>query len=420
MSAVLHKIGDGVRVVIDPMPNVRSVSCGVFVLAGARDETEEEHGGAHLVEHLAFKGAGSRTGFELSRDMETVGGWTNADTSHERTAYYARALSDDFTLAMEIIRDLALFPHADETALEQEKKVILQEIAEAADTPDDVMLELLQQASFGGHSLGGSILGSAASVESFSLDAVQAFRHETNNPGTVIVSIAGGVSVDRALSMANELYGAWSRERKPQRRPRFAPRFTSGFEHQRADCDQSHLGIAFPAVPAGDDAAPAFRVLGEILGGGMSSRLFQDIREKHGLAYTIDAAYEPYSDAGLITVTTGTADRYTQKTAGLIVENLASLATSVTEEELGRAVKTLLAGSIMAMENPSSRMDQAAGQVIMHGAPIPFDLVAEKYNSLTIEDVTKAAQMALSCPPAAALVGGASPISVREALCQVS
>ena len=220
--------------------------------------------------------------------------------------------------------------------------------------------------------------------------------------------------------MANELYGAWSRERKPQRRPRFAPRFTSGFEHQRADCDQSHLGIAFPAVPAGDDAAPAFRVLGEILGGGMSSRLFQDIREKHGLAYTIDAAYEPYSDAGLITVTTGTADRYTQKTAGLIVENLASLATSVTEEELGRAVKTLLAGSIMAMENPSSRMDQAAGQVITHGAPIPFDLVAEKYNSLTIEDVTKAAQMALSCPPAAALVGGASPISVREALCQVS
>jgi len=379
----LHTLSNGVRVVFDPMPGLETLALTVVAGRGARYEDEAHSGWSHLLEHMVFKGAGGRSARAIVEDIEAAGGHLNAATGYERTSFQTRTLAGGLPLAMRITADLVLRPTLDPGDLVREKQVVGQEIAEALDTPDDLVFELAQEQAFAGQSLGRPILGTVKSLKSATPQALSDWRAALYAPDRLIVSVAGAVDEGDLLKLAEESFGHLSMTAGATLPP--APAFTGGSAARLRKLEQAHLVLLLPAVGAMDSDYFVLRLFAEALGGGMSSRLFQEAREKRGLAYAIDAYADTYADVGMLGVYAGCAAGDAAELARIAAAEVRALASSVGEAELARARAQLKASLFMGREQPLNRAEQAAGQTLMFG-----HLYAPADISRAIDQVTAA------------------------------
>ena len=363
MTARLHTLSNGVRVVADPMPGLESAALSVVVRAGARWEGPERNGWSHLLEHMVFKGAGARSSRGIVEAIEAQGGWINAATGYERTSYQVRHLAGGASLAMDVLADLVRRPTLDAAELEREKGVIAQEIAEAADTPDDRVFDLAQGRAFAGQPLGRPILGEEASLAPATRDALAAHHAALyGDPARMVVSAAGAVDEAELLVLAERAFGDMASVAASAEPPAPA-RFEGGAHAEARSLEQAHMVLLLPGASARDPDYYVQRLFAEVLGGGMASRLFQEARESRGLCYAVDAYAETYEDAGLLGVYAGVSDKDAAPMARLAAEQVAALAERVEPAELARARAQARSQLFMGRESPLNRAEQAAGQL---------------------------------------------------------
>ena len=387
MTARLHTLSNGVRVVFDPMPGLETLALTVVAGRGARYEDEARSGWSHLLEHMVFKGAGDRSARAIVEDIEAAGGNLNAATGYERTSFQTRTLAGGLPLAMRITADLVLRPTMDAGDLVREKQVVGQEIAEAIDTPDDLVFELAQEKAFAGQPLGRPILGTVKSLKSATPAALADWRAALYAPDRLVVSVAGKVDEDDLLKLAEEAFGCL-----PASQGAAMPAtsvFTGGAAAKLRKLEQAHLVLMLPAVGASDPDYFVLRLFAEALGGGMSSRLFQEAREKRGLAYAIDAYADTYADVGMLGVYAGCAAGDAAELARIAAGEIHALAGSVGEAELARAKAQLKASLFMGREQPLNRAEQAAGQALMFGHLFTAAALAEAIDQVTAADFAR-------------------------------
>jgi predicted Zn-dependent peptidase len=360
----LTTLPNGLRIATERMSGLASASIGIWLTAGGRHERLEQNGIAHFLEHMAFKGTARRTALQIAEEIEDVGGYINAYTSREMTAYYARVLEADVPLALDVISDIVLNPVFDEKEIETERHVILQEIGQALDTPDDIIFDWLQEAAFPDQALGRTILGPAEWVSSFGRGDLTGFVGEHYGPDQMILSAAGAVDHDAIVKAAEAIFGTL----KPVgARPVQRADWAGGERREVKDLEQVHFAMGFeaPAVTA-DDFFTA-QVYATALGGGMSSRLFQKIREERGLCYSIYAQAGAYEDTGMITIYAGTSAEEIGDLCSLTMDELKRAADDMSEAELARARAQMKAGLLMGLESPSSRAERMARHLAIWG-----------------------------------------------------
>lgn len=382
----LHTLANGVTLICDPAPGFDTLALSVVAGRGARWEDPAHGGWSHLLEHMVFKGAGGRTASEIVEAIESAGGQLNAATGHERTSFQVRALGGGLPLAMAVTADLVQRPTLDGDDLEREKQVVGQEIAEAHDTPDDLVFEFAQAAAFRGQPLGRPILGSAASIAPANPGALEAWRAALYAPDRLVVSVAGAVDDDALLRLAEEGFGASVGRSSPSPTP---GKFLGGASTERRRLEQAHVVFLLPAPGVLDGDHWALRLFAEILGGGMSSRLFQEARERLGLAYAIDAYSDAYADVGVLGVYAGCAAADAGRLAEVAAEQIRGLADKVGEAELARAKAQLRASLFMGRESLLARAEQAAGQMLAFGRLLTPVSLAAAIDAVTADDMAR-------------------------------
>ncbi|MGR3341732.1 MAG: M16 family metallopeptidase [Paracoccaceae bacterium] len=402
MSVSLHTFSNGFRVVTEHMPGLKSASVGIWVNAGGRHERLEQNGIAHFLEHMAFKGTKRRTALQIAEEIEDVGGFINAFTSRELTAYYARVLKADVPLALDVISDIVLNPVFDPNEIEVERGVILQEIGQTLDTPDDVIFDWLQEAAYPDQPLGRTILGPSKRVSEFSRSDFAEFVGEHYRPDRMILSAAGAVDHDEIVRAAETIFGALQQGRNEC--PAHA-QFQGGEKRQNKGLEQVHFAFALEGPGYLDDDIYTAQVFATAFGGGMSSRLFQEVREKRGLCYSIFAQCGAYADTGMTTIYAGTSAEHIGDLAAITIDELRRAADDMSATEVARARAQLKAGLLMGLENPSSRAERLARMVAIWGrVPSLDETVAhiEAVNHTNVRDF--ASQLRLGAP-AMALYG---------------
>jgi len=371
------------------MPALQSASIGIWVNAGGRHERLEQNGIAHFLEHMAFKGTTSRSALEIAETIEDVGGFINAYTSREMTAYYARVLRQDVPLALDVISDILLNPTFDPREIEVERGVILQEIGQTLDTPDDIIFDWLQEASYPGQALGRSILGPGERVRNFQRDDLAGFVQEYYGPDQMILAAAGAVDHDKIVAEAEKLFGHLA-PRPPKKAD--AGVFGGGELRQDKPLEQAHFALALEAPGYRDDMVYTSQIYSMALGGGMSSRLFQEAREKRGLCYSIFAQAGAFSDTGMLTIYAGTSGEDIAPLADLCIDELRRSADDMTEAEVARARTQLKAGLLMGLESPSSRCERLARMVGIWDRVPPLKEAVEKIDAVSVEGVAEFAR----------------------------
>ncbi len=384
----MHILANGVRVVCDPMPGLQTVALSVVAGRGARSEDEARSGWSHLLEHMVFKGAGGRSAREIVEVIEGEGGNINAATGYERTSFQIRALAGGLDLGSAVLADLVQRPTLDPHDLEREKQVVGQEIAEAADAPDDLVFEMAQTAAFEGHALGRPILGTPDSIATATPETLGAWRAGLYGPSSLVVAAAGCVDEDDLLRLAERDF-AGARDTGAESTERAPARFTGGVRTTAKALEQASVVLLLPAVGVRDPDYFALRLLAEILGGGMASRLFQEAREKRGLAYAIDAYSETYADAGTLGVFAGCAAKDAAELVKVAAGEIAAMTTPVGEPELARAKAQLKGSMFMGREGALARAEQAAGQVLLFGKTLDPLAVAAEVDAVTPADLAR-------------------------------
>lgn len=383
----VHRLPNGVRVVADPMGGLQSCALSVVVRGGARWEDDATNGWSHLLEHMVFKGAGERSARDIVEAVENEGGQINAATGYERTSFQVRCLQGGLPLAMHVLSDLVRRPTISEADLEQEKGVIGQEIAEAADQPDDKVFDLAQARAFTGQPLGRPILGTDASIGAATPDTLRAFHQRLYAPERIVVSAAGALDEDELLRLAEAAFGdaaASGATTEP-----VASHFVGGTEAETRRLEQAHLVLLLEGLSVRDPDYYALRLFAEILGGGMSSRLFQTVREEMGLAYNIDAYAENYEDVGTLGVYAGTSAENAARAAGVILAEIERLTNAPGATELARAKAQLKAHLFMGRESPLSRAEHAAAQLHLLGRLVATQEVGERIDSVGLDDLRR-------------------------------
>ncbi len=407
MTAKLHRLSNGAAVICDPMPGLETLALSVVVEGGARYEPPERSGWSHFLEHMVFKGAGGMTAREIAETVEASGAQINAATGYERTSFQIRALAGALPLAMEVLAALVLDPALDPDELEREKDVVIQEIAEAYDTPDDHVFELAQGRAFEGQALGRPILGSEESVRTANRATLDAWRRSLYAPQRLAISAAGAVDEAELLSLADALFGR-AEPTTPAAEAEPAA-FVGGVAGLSRRIEQANLVWALPAPGVKDQAWFALRLFAEVLGGGMASRLFQEAREKRGLAYSIDAWADTYADQGMLGVYAGAQPDKAKDLAELVAREILSLADAVTDAELNRAKAQAKSALFMAREQPLARAEHAASQTFLFGAPLDPARLRESIDAVDRADLKAIAQRLLDPRKAAAAVLGPKP-----------
>ena len=412
MAPKVHTLANGVRVVCDPLPGWQTVALSVVAGRGARFEDAARSGWSHLLEHMVFKGAGGRSAREIVEVIEAEGGHINAATGYERTSFQVRALKDGLDLGSAVISDLLLRPAMDLGDLAREKQVVGQEIAEAADTPDDLVFELAQEAAFDGQPLGRPILGTVKSIKAATPETLGAWREALYAPHTLVVSAAGAVDEDALLRLAERDFGGAAGAGLTAAEP---AAFVGGTRTVGKRLEQANLVLLLPAVGVRDPDYFALRLLAEILGGGMASRLFQEAREKRGLAYAIDAYPETYADTGVLGVFAGCDAKDAVELAEVTAGELKALTEAVGEAELARAKAQLKGSMFMSRESALARAEQAAGQVLLFGGALDPLAVAAEVDAVTPAQVAALTARILAPGKAAvAILGPKAALAAAE------
>ncbi|MEL7542891.1 MAG: pitrilysin family protein [Pseudomonadota bacterium] len=367
MTVEVTTLANGLRVVTEEMPHLETASLGFWVGAGSRDENADENGISHLLEHMAFKGTARRNALEIAEAIENVGGDINAATSLETTAYYARVLREDVALAVDVIADILQNSVFDPDELAREKDVIFQEIAAALDTPDDLVFDTAQSLAFAEQSVGRSILGTPETLAGFDSSELRRYLAKHYHPSRIVVSAAGAVSHAAIVGMMGEHFSG-SSPGNSTRGDGPAARFTGGARHVTRAIEQSHIVLGWSAPPLGTPEYYAAQVFAGMLGGGMSSRLFQKAREERGLCYSIYAYCWGLIDAGLFSVYAASSREHIAELADVINGEIADIAASgATATELARAKAQLKSGLLMGLESSSMRAEQMARHLLSYG-----------------------------------------------------
>ena len=389
MSVQMTKLDNGLRVVSHTMDAVESVSVGVFVDAGTRNEPAEINGVAHLLEHMAFKGTRRRSAMQIVAEIEAVGGYLNAYTTRETTAYYAKVLKEDTALAVDILADILQNSVFDETELARERSVVLQEIGQSHDTPDDVIFDHFQAIAFPGQPLGRPVLGDAERVRDMPRGAIMDYMRATYGAHAMVLSAAGMIEHQQLVSLAEALFAEL-----PGQAPAAddAADYAGGAYLEDRDLEQVHLALGFPGVGLHDDALYAASVLSTLFGGGMSSRLFQEVRERRGLAYSIHTYCAHYSDCGVFGLYAGTGEEETAELMPVLCEEIRRLPGSLDDEEVRRARNQLKAATLMSMESTGARAEQIGEQTLIYGRPIPVDEIVRRIDAVDTAAVADVAR----------------------------
>lgn len=384
-------LSNGLVIITEPMPHVRSVSVGIWLRTGSRSEAPGRNGLAHFTEHMVFKGTERRSAEEIARSVDSIGGMMDAYTAKEMVSFNAKVLDEHLPVAWEVLSDLALRPLFDAEEIAREKQVVLEEIKIDQDNPESLVHELMLQNFWSGHSLGRPILGTPDTVSEFSRAALVEGHAEWYAPQNMVVTAAGHIEHARLVDIVSREFGALPGG--TNRQPGAAPEPHSAFASQsKGELEQVHICVGVPSVRLSDARRYAVAVLNTVLGGGMSSRLFQNIREKQGLAYAVFSEVNPYSDAGLLTVYAGTALSTATKVLGLIADEFRALKNEqVTVEELRRAKDHLKGSLVLSLESTSARMSNLARSEMYFGRFFTTDEILAAVEAVTREDVQAAA-----------------------------
>ena len=399
----LTSLSNGLRVASRPMQSVETAAVGLYAETGSRHEAARVNGLAHLFEHMVFKGAGGRSAREISEAVEDVGGDLNASTDRELTAFYASLLAPDLPLGVGLIADLVRRPHFEAKHLELEKKVVIQELWEARDIGGDVVFDHLQETAFPGQAMGRSVLGSEASVADVTVDDLHAWRDDHYAPGRLMLVAAGKLEHAQLVDLAEAAFGDMSpRAAAPAERSRFV----GGRRAERRKGTQAHLAFAMPAPAWNDADAYAAQLFADVAGTGASSRLFQALREEQGLAYTVSAAAQSFSDCGLFWVYLATASGQLNWAHEEAERVLAEIAAGLTAAELDRARALAKAGMMMSLESCWGQASYVAARLLREGRLVePAEIVA-RLDAVTLDEVKAAGARMLAGPRAVASVGG--------------
>jgi predicted Zn-dependent peptidase len=406
-------LANGFRIVTEAMPGLKSASAGIWVTAGGRHERAEQNGIAHFLEHMAFKGTARRSALQIAEEIEDVGGYINAYTSREMTAYYARVLEADVPLAIDVISDIVLNPAFHAADIETERHVILQEIGQALDTPDDIIFDWLHEAAYPGQSFGRTILGPAERVGAFGRDDLQGFVAEHYGPDRMILSASGAVDHDAVVAQATAIFGTLPARPSPALAP---ARFAGGERREVKALEQVHFALAFEAPGYRDEAVYTAQIYATALGGGMSSRLFQKVREERGLCYSIFAQSGAHEDTGQITLYAGTSEEEIGELTQITLDELRRAADDMTEAEVARARAQLRAGLLMGLESPSSRAERNARLLSIWGRVPDVAEAVARLDAVTTEGVRGYAARMAGATAALALYGPVAAAPGLEAI----
>src|SRR5438046_2178901 len=383
---------NGLVAITETMSHVRSVSVGLWVRNGSRREIPEENGLAHFIEHMVFKGTERRSAEAIAREMDSVGGMLDAFTSKEQICFNAKVLDEHLPIAFDVIADLVLRPKFDSEDVKKERKVVLEEIKMDLDNPEYLLHEIFTRGFWPGHSLGRPILGTPETVKKFNRDALCSRFRNWFAPDHLVITAAGNVTHDRVLELVRRWFGALGPAGTAD--DGGAPNTQAPILlEKKRDLEQAHICIGVPSVPLNHQDRFSFAVLNNLLGGGMSSRLFQNIREKRGLAYAVFSEVTPYSDAGMFTVYAGCAKETIGQVLDLTLAEFRALKESpVSDEELLRAKNHLKGSLMLSLESTSSRMSNLARQELYFGRFFTLDEILASIDAVTREDVQSLAQ----------------------------
>jgi len=413
-SVQVTRLPSGLTVATDTMPGVATVSLGAWIGAGTRHETPEVNGIAHLLEHMVFKGTKKRSAQDIAEEIEAVGGHLNAYTSRENTAFYAKVLAEDAPLALDIVSDILQCATFQQEELERERAVVLQEIGQAYDTPDDIVFDHFQETAYPDQSLGRPVLGEARTVSALERSALWDYLRAHYGPQQMVVAAAGAMEHDRFVEMAA---AAFTHEGFSCNGATDAARYQGGDRREARDLEQVHLLLGFDSVGYLDDDYYALSALSTLFGGGMSSRLFQEVREKRGLVYSIYSFHSAFLDGGLFGVYAGTGEKEVRELVPVLCDELGKLTLGVSEQELDRARAQLRASLLMSREKSSARAEQIAQQLLIYGRPIPVEESLRKIAAVTPADIERVARRLMSSAPTTTAIG---PIRQLESAARIA
>ena len=403
MSVQRSKLANGLTVVSHAMAEVETVSLGIWIGAGSRSESHAEHGVAHFLEHMAFKGTTRRSALDIAEEIEAVGGDINAATCVDSTAYFARVMRKDMPLALDILSDILLDPLFDRTEMARERDVILQEIAATVDSPEDIVYDLISEAAFPDQSVGRPILGTVESVSSFGRSHLGAYLGAHYHTPNMVLAAAGAVDHDALVAEAERRLASMPEKATP--RPDGAI-YTGGVRRSDKPFEQTHLVLAFEAPPYRHPDYFTAQILAGALGGGMSSRLFQEVRERRGLCYAIYAFSSGLSDSGMFTIhAAGGPDRAHELITVIRDELVKAAEEGFRLDEIARVKAQLKMGLLAGLESSSARAEQLARQILIHGRPLSSEELIEKVENVEAKDLQTLVERMLAAPASLATVG---------------
>lgn len=402
MGVEVTRLANGVTVATHDMPHLESVALGLWVGAGARSEVESEHGISHLLEHMAFKGTSRRSARALAEEIEAVGGEMNAETSVDHTTYYLRLLKDDVELGVDVLADIVTDPLLEEEELEREQHVIIQEIGAAQDTPDDWVFEMFQESAFPGQAIGRSILGTPDSIRAHTAGDLRGFLNAHYCGPQTVLAAAGHVDHADLVRLAEAHFAGLPGHAPPESEP---GAYKGGGWTDPRPLQEANIVMGFPGPSFADRSFHAAHVFSSILGGGMASRLFQEIRESRGLCYSIYSFYWPFADTGLFGIHAATSEEDIEELVPLVVEELGKMTDGVSEAELRRAKAQLRSGLLMTLESPIARAGQMARHILIHGRPLALEEMVAKVEAVTLDDLKALAWSIMESAPTLAAIG---------------
>lgn len=408
MKVEISSLSNGLTIITDPMPGLRSAAVGVWVNAGTRNETRRQMGLSHMLEHMAFKGTKRRSTRDISEEIESVGGYLNAYTSREQTAFHARVLTADIPLAIDLLSDILTAPAFEQNELERERHVVLQEIGQVRDTPDDIVFDMLQSAIYPGQPMGFPILGEEATVSSFTQEDLREYMAAHYRAPNMMLISSGAVDHAQIVDAASRLFAPLLPGQPGQP---FRALYSPGDARETAELEQVHVAYAFPGVSNIDPDYYVAQVYVTALGGGMSSRLFQEAREKRGLCYSISAFAQGAQDSGILGIYTGTGEKEAGEISAVIAGEMAGLAETATEAEVARARAQLKSGLLMGLERPGARAEQIASQYFAFGRILSIEEMIEKLEAVDAAAVRKfGTQVMNNAQPSMAAIGPVSQV----------
>ncbi|SEB47700.1 pitrilysin family protein [Paenibacillus sp. GP183] len=398
-----YRLHNGLRVIMEQIPTFRSVSFGIWVKTGSRNEKPQDNGISHFIEHMLFKGTKRHSAKDIAEIFDGIGGNVNAFTSKEYTCFYAKVLDEHLPIAMDILSDMFFHSTFDEGELDKEKNVIFEEISMYEDTPDDLVHDLAAKAAYGSHSLGYTILGTEEQLSAMKSDDLRRYMKKYYNVENTVISLAGNID-DSVRELVEKYFGGFNNSGEETGYE--VPDFLGELVFHAKKTEQNHICLSLPGLSLKEDNLYPMVLLNNVIGGGMSSRLFQEIREKRGLAYSVYSYHSSHIDSGMFTIYTGTAPKQTEEVLKVTLELLHEIADKgMTDSELKKGKEQLKGSLILSLESTSSRMNRLGKNELMTGKHYSLDEMIERIESVRMEHIRELTQNLFSAPFALSMVG---------------